>query len=249
METLPLIYPNVADLLATPPEDLAPILLAFAREAMKRQNGMFDPNYVNELALGEHDRTPQARQYSNREHKDARLHLAEAWSIIESERLIMPSPDMNGAHGYKVFTQPGREISDAVDLKKFRDAGAFPKSLLHPLIADKVWNALMRGDLGEAVSIAFKAVEEEARAAAGLTNADFGANLVKRAFDPTNGPLTDQNELPNERKALLDLFAGAMGYFRNPNAHRSVPMTLQDAQDQVMLGSQLLRKIDSRRTP
>jgi hypothetical protein len=46
MDTLPKLYPNVDDLLAIPPADLAPVLLEFARIAEKNQNSMFDPSYV-----------------------------------------------------------------------------------------------------------------------------------------------------------------------------------------------------------
>jgi hypothetical protein len=44
-----------------------------------------------------------------------------------------------------------------------RAAKAFPKSLLHPTIADGVWSALVHGDLDEAVFKSFKAVEEAVR--------------------------------------------------------------------------------------
>jgi uncharacterized protein (TIGR02391 family) len=161
----------------------------------------------------------------------------------------MPSPDMNGAHGYKVFTRRGAEIANAVDFKRLRDAGAFPKELLHPLIADKVWQAITRNDFGNAVATAFKAVEEQVRGAAGLTAHEYGADLMRKAFDPSNGPLTDMAQPEGERKALPSFFASAMGYFRNPNAHRTVPMTVREAQDQAMLASHLLRIVDTRRKP
>jgi hypothetical protein len=50
MDTLLTYYPNVADLLATPPEDLAPVMLKLARGTI--QNGMFSPDTVNDIATG-----------------------------------------------------------------------------------------------------------------------------------------------------------------------------------------------------
>jgi hypothetical protein len=50
METLLTIYPTVADLLATPPEDVAVVLLKLAKGTV--QNGMFWPETVNNVATG-----------------------------------------------------------------------------------------------------------------------------------------------------------------------------------------------------
>ena len=49
METLFSIYPNVQDLLTTPPEDLAPVFLTLAKGMV--QNGMFQPEAVNDIAI------------------------------------------------------------------------------------------------------------------------------------------------------------------------------------------------------
>lgn len=49
METLFSIYPNVQYLLATPPEDLTPVLLTLAKGMV--QNGTFLPEAVNDIAI------------------------------------------------------------------------------------------------------------------------------------------------------------------------------------------------------
>ena len=61
MDTLQTFYPVAEDLLATPPEDLAPILLKFARNTV--QNGMFYPDQANEDGdgAGQIDRPAQLR--------------------------------------------------------------------------------------------------------------------------------------------------------------------------------------------
>jgi hypothetical protein len=52
METLQTFYPNVDDLISTPPEDLAPLLLKFAR-GIVHNDGMFFPDVVNDdIATG-----------------------------------------------------------------------------------------------------------------------------------------------------------------------------------------------------
>jgi|SRR5579863_7820928 len=94
---------------------------------------------------------------------------------------------------------------------QIRAANAFPKALFHPTIADQVWSALMRGDLDDAVFKAFKAVEVEVRAAGGYAVTDVGIDLMRKAFNPKNGPLTRLSDPAAEREALMHLFAGAIG--------------------------------------
>ena len=50
METLQTLFPLAEDLLATPAEDLAPILLKLARRSV--QNGMFHPDTVPQVVSG-----------------------------------------------------------------------------------------------------------------------------------------------------------------------------------------------------
>ena len=66
-------------------------------------------------------------------------------------------------------------FANGKDLAQVRAAMDFPKTLLHPSIREKVWGALVRGDLDEAVFAAFKAVEEAVRAAGSLVRPISGS--------------------------------------------------------------------------
>jgi uncharacterized protein (TIGR02391 family) len=94
--------------------------------------------------------------------------------------------------------------------------------MIHPSIAEKVWRALMRNDLGDAVLFAFRAVEEAVRSAGGFTADDVGVKLMRAAFNKDKGPLTDLSQPEGERDALPQLFAGAIGSYKNPHSHRTV---------------------------
>lgn len=247
MDTLPKLYPNAADLLALPAEDLVPVLLKFALAAEKSQNRIFAIDFVNQMATGESNLLPDQPCYPYHQKQNIEQLLGEAWLLIEREALIMPAPGMNGTNGFKVFTSKGRAAADNFDVQKYREAVAFPKALLHPAIAEKAWQSLARGDLGEAVFNAFKEVEIAVRAASGFSANDVGDKLMRKAFDKDVGPLTDKGAPDGERSALQHLFAGAFGVFRNSHGHRNAVTDLRDAQYQVLLASQLLRIVDQRR--
>jgi hypothetical protein len=105
-------------------------------------------------------------------------------------------------------------VRSADGFQRFRQSISFPKSLLHPSIAEKVWLTLARGDLDDAVFAAFKAVEIAVREAGKFAATDIGVPLMRKAFDTNTGPLTDQTQPEAEREALAHLFAGAIASTR-----------------------------------
>jgi hypothetical protein len=161
MDTLQSLFPTAEELLALEPEAVAPMLLRLARER-RQGGGMFWPEAIMQsptrLITGEPDGYPF--------HKKAEV---EALVNESAHRgFIAPAPGINGVNGLMVLTRAGEEASaSSKAFDRVRAAKSFPKTLLHPAIADNVWSALMRGDLDEAVFKSFKAVEEAVRNAGG----------------------------------------------------------------------------------
>ena len=158
MDTLRKFFPSAKELLALSVDDLAPFLLRVAKDLQNRGSGMFwsEPYFL----VGDTSQINDNGGYPHHTKPAVERLLQKTLSGLERNGLIVPAPGQNGRNGYKQLTSAGEQAAKSKDAyESLRAAQAFPKTLLHPSIADAVWSALLRGDLDDAVLKSFRAVE------------------------------------------------------------------------------------------
>lgn len=166
----------------------------------------------------------------------------EAWAWLVRQGLLITAK----SDTYQI-SRRGRRLKGRQDLEAFQKANILPRESLHPVIADRVWPNFSRGEYETAVFQAFSEVEAAVRTAGRFQPTDIGIELIEKAFDRNSGPLTDMALPETERQAMLALFAGAVGLFKNPSSHRHITLTdPKVAVEMINLASLLMRTVDSR---
>jgi Protein of unknown function (Hypoth_ymh) len=217
-QTLISIFPNPNDLLALEPEELGGVILEIAPGVI--QNGMFNLHSLTAPLF-----SPVGNSYPLGTHRPVVLALAEALSWLVSEGLLVLDPDQP-AQWYRL-TRRAMALRTRTDVEAYRKGRILPTDLLQPALPEKVRPQFLRADHDVAVFQAFKEVEVAVRNAANQKGAGYpddlvGIALMRKAFHPDNGPLTDTSLVVAEREADMHLFSGAIGHAKNPTTGRAV---------------------------
>ncbi len=233
--TLRNLIKNPGDLLELKPEELAKFVLEHLVESGEKF--IARANFATEGLLRE---CPPDRSAA------CAKALMEAWAFLEAAGLLASEP---GSQYTNVFiTRRGTEVVGAGEYPQFLKTRLFPRESLHPIIAEKTYGLFLRGEYETAIFQAMKEVEVAVREASGLDAKAIGVDLMRKAFEPRNGPLRDLTEPEAEREALMHLFAGAIGRFKNPSSHRHVSVSdPAEAVEILHVASNFLRVVDDRK--
>lgn len=140
----------------------------------------------------------------------------------------------------KGFRFPEREFKRVV-----KEYTLMPETYVHPLIVNKSFSLLNNGQFESAVLRAFKTIETRIREKIDSTAEEYGIKLIRKAFHPESGPLTDFKLPKAEREAFSNYIAGAFGFYKNPCSHRDVELDFSLAFDRIVVASDLLKAIEN----
>lgn len=226
------IFPAIETALEMEPEELAPFVLRH----LKRVDHINRYNYTLETNGG-------LREYANGHIKEFQKRLMEAFIWLEREMFIAPEPDTQGE--WRFITRRGEKALFEEDFSAFSKGSLLPSENLHPILVRKVKPLFLRGDYDTAIFQAFKAVEVMVRKKGGYAKGDFGVDLMRKAFDPQKGTLTNTQSLSSEKHAMRDLFVGAIGLFKNPVSHRDIDViTSEEAAVYIGVANCLMKMVD-----
>jgi uncharacterized protein (TIGR02391 family) len=168
--------------------------------------------------------------------------MAEAWNWLESRGLVATNFSQSSSD-WVFITRLGRKVLEE-GLQPLRALDRIQIGL-HAELEREVRPQFLLGKYDLAVFAAFKAVEVRVRQLSMASSSDIGVKLMRAAFGE-KGPLTDKEADRGERVAMMDLFAGAIGLFKNPTSHRVVEFDdPTQAAEAIFLADLLMRILDS----
>ncbi|NRG42641.1 TIGR02391 family protein [Rathayibacter sp. VKM Ac-2835] len=167
--------------------------------------------------------------------------LGDAWAWLVAHQCVGQALSPQGT--MQRVTRQGAAIGANPTALLQLQADELLSPNLSPQLLPSAKPTFVRGDYETAAFAAMKAVEVEVRRLSGLSTDFIGTKLMQEAFK-TDGPLADASAEGGERVAMMQLFMGAIGTFKNPASHRTVEYNDPlEAAEVIQLADLLLRML------
>jgi uncharacterized protein (TIGR02391 family) len=172
---------------------------------------------------------------------------ASSESHIDIRQYQRGGYDKDGKEAYHP-TKVGFRFLEREFVRVIKDYVLIPENYIPPLVWKKSLSLLKNEQFESAVLQAFKVLETSVRKLIGAPADEVGISLLRRAFHPVSGPLTDKSLPMAEREALSHFIAGAFGYYKNACSHRDVDMNIISAFERIVVASNLLKIVERNAT-
>lgn len=167
--------------------------------------------------------------------------FVEAWEWLFQQGLVRWDPQQTAERAVSI-TRLGREVVTH-GVHYARTVASLDRDLVPAL--EPIRTQFLLGEFELGAFAAMREVEIAVRDLGGFPHSMLGVQLMRKAFG-NGGPLRDQSMDAGEAQAQADLFAGAIGLFKNPSSHRRVDYNdPAQALEVVLLADLLLRLLKS----
>ena len=173
----------------------------------------------------------------------ALFHISEALNWLINQGLIARDKPGHSSSAQSIFVTRAGKRALAEGLAGIVAAARLNVDL-HERLA-KVRTQFLIGEYELAAFAAMREVEIRVRELSRADQSSIGVKLMRAAFKPEAGPLSDSSLDSGEQVGMMELFAGAIGTFKNPSSHRQVDYgDPTEASEVVMLADLLMRILD-----
>lgn len=172
---------------------------------------------------------------------DAQRAIVEAIGWLKSSVLIAhPKPGQSHTESMFITRAGARALAEGLAGQRASQRLAVD---LHPRLI-RVRPQFLLGEFELAAFAALREVEIRVRELSGAPESAIGVPLMRSAFKD-GGQLADPALDGGERVGTMELYAGAIGTFKNPPSHRQVNYAdPTEASEVVLLADLLLRMLD-----
>ncbi|HUV59752.1 MAG TPA: TIGR02391 family protein [Desulfatiglandales bacterium] len=166
---------------------------------------------------------------------------SEALNWLFSKNLVARGTPGQSSSDAIFVTRLGSKVLE-VGLETIRACERLDVELHHRL--EQVKSQFLLGQFELADFAAMREVEIRVRELSGADSSLLGVKLMRNSFGE-GGKLADPKLDPGERVGIMELFAGAIGTFKNPPSHRQVDYAdPTEASEVVLLADLLMRLLD-----